>query len=137
MAFDGWLIKFGTVEFPPRYIAPASYDVEPEKREIIDKFKNMDNLNHFDIYKNRKAVIELSTKMGLHQKDIEDIQKIIRAGLLNEIEGKYKVTFWNPCKSVYQDAEMRMEDIRYPMRKVDPKNKDIIYDSFTIKLTEY
>lgn len=135
--FEGWIIKFGERELPVELLAPSSYDVEPEKRKIINEFRNADNLNFWDVHKNRKAVIEFSTKMGLHQKDVETIQEIFKAGLLNEIEGKYKVQFWNPHKAAYQKAEMRMDDIKYPMRKVDTRNKDIIYDSFLITLTEY
>lgn len=136
MAFEGWILKFGTVELPVTLIAPASYDVEV-KRTVLDSYEDENNLSHYEIHEKTHTTVTLSTKMGLHQKDIEEIQTVISAGLLDAVEGKYKVTYWDPSKSEYRTMQVKLGDVKYPFRKVDPGRKDIIYDSFAIELKEY
>lgn len=137
MAFQGWIIKFGDQEFPIHYIAPSSYTVVPEKRTILAEYLDMENTMHYEIHPSRKTVVEFTTKMGLHLKDVEKIQEVIRAGMVNEIESRYTVRVWNPYTLSYKTMEAKLDDIKYPMRKVDPNNKDILYDEIRIKLQEY
>lgn len=134
MAFEGWIIKFGNEKLPANYLAPSSYWVSPEKRTILDEYDDNNGTGYRDVASKKKAQVRFSTKMGLHQKDIEAIQEIVKSGLVNEISGMYHISFWNPHSSKYDEADAWMEDVEYPMRKVDPKNKDIIYDSIQFEL---
>lgn len=137
MAFEGWLIKFGESVMPVQYIAPSSYDITPEKRNVIDDWKDNNGKTHYDIFQARKVDVEFTTKLGLRQKELEEIQKILTAGLLNEHEGKYDITVWNPHNSNYKHIEAKADDVKYPMRKVDPENKDILYDGIKFGFREY
>lgn len=137
VAFEGWIIKFGETILPVTYIAPASYDVSPEKRKVIDDWTDNNGKMHYDIFQARKVDVEFTTKLGLNQKEVEDIQKILASGLLNEHEGRYDITIWNPHNSTYKRIEAKADDVRYPMRKVDSVRKDIIYDGIKFRFREY
>lgn len=137
MAFEGYIIKFGDAVFPVECLAPSSYDISPEKRSIINDWPDNNGKMHYDIHQARKVDVEFTTKMGLHQKELEEIQKVMKNGLLSEHEGKYDITVWNPYNSTYKHIEAKIDDVKYPMRKVDPAHKDIIYDSIKFRFREY
>lgn len=135
MAFEGWLIKFGGEIFPVNYIAPSSYRATPECGVVFDEYEDANGKGYRDVSMRKKSEIRFSTKLGLHQKDIEEIQRIIKNGIINESQRLCAVSFWSPKSSEYRTEEMWVEDIEYPMRKVDPDKKDIIYDNIEIILT--
>lgn len=135
--FEGWIIKFGQEELPVKYMAPSSYKIKPEEKGIADDWEDNTGKKHYDIDSHKRATITFNTKMGLHQKDIEEIQRIIKNGLISEQKSHYKVTAWNPYTSSYKEIDGKLDDIQYTMRKVDTAHKDIIYESITIKIEEY
>lgn len=135
--FEGWIIKFGQEKLPVKYMAPSSYRIKPEEKEIVDDWEDNTGRKHYDIATHKRATVTFNTKMGLHQRDIEEIQRIIKSGLISEHGSHYEVTVWNPYTSSYKEIEGKLDDIQYTMRKVDPAHKDIIYESITIKIEEY
>lgn len=135
--FEGYIIKFKEEVFPVELIAPSSYDITPEIRKIIHDWPDNNGTMHYDIYRAKKVDVQFSTKMSLHQKDVEKIQKVLKAGLISEHEGRYDITVWNPHSSTYKHIEAKADDIKYPMRKVDPIHNDIIYDSIKFRFREY
>lgn len=135
--FEGWLIKFGENIFPAKYITPSSYHVSPETRKIQQEWYSNRGKWQCAVGSHRRAVVSFETKMGLHQKDMEEIQRIIKSGISNENDGSCKVNIWNPETASYKQIEGKIDDIDYVMRKVDTEKKDIIYDSIKIRIKEY
>jgi len=61
----------------------------------------------------------------------------MKAGLIDELQRKYHVTFWNDETNSYQETDIYIPDITYTRKQVDRKNNTIIYASIKIATVEY
>lgn len=134
-AFEGWIIKFNGTELPVTYMDPSGYSVEPDTDNIANDWTDEAGHYHPDEYEHKRTKITIKIKKELHQDDIEKIFEIIKKGQKNGLN-EYIVSYWHTKDCVYKNGYFRMDDIKQEMKKVDPKHKDIIYNSFTLKFTE-
>lgn len=132
--FKGYLLKFGDVEFPTDYLLESSYRCTPNQRTVIDTFKSLDNITHRDVHKSYKTKIEIDTDSYFSLDVKAEMQDIFRAGLINEIERLYTVTYWNDETNKYATGKFFMDDIQFTILEVT--DDDIIYDSIKIVLQE-
>lgn len=135
MAFEGWIIKFNSVELPVTYMEPSGYSTEPDMTNLANDWEDEAGYYHTDEYEHKRTRITIKIKKELHQADIEKIFDIIGKGQKDGLN-EYIISYWHTREGMYKNGYFRMDDFKQEMRKVDPVHKDIIYNSFTLKFTE-
>lgn len=136
-AFEGWLLKFGSQEFPLRYLALDGCDSTPDQRTEIDSYRDADNLLHRETSPNHKTKLEYNTVDNLTLEDKIIIQQVMEAGLQDIVQRKYRITYWNDEKNEYETGDFYVPDITFRQKRVDRKRNMIIYGSIRIAMIEY
>lgn len=134
MPFEGYLLKFGTQILPHKYIRLSSYDTTPNQRTELSAVRDNNNYLCRVTSPNHKTTIKFST-ISLSLDEKTEIQAIMSNGLVNEIERKYKVTYWNDETNSYITSEFYMPDVNYPIKKIEGEN--IEYNPISYELIEY
>ena len=57
--------------------------------------------------------------------------------MINAVERKVRLTYWNSEIMDYASGEFYMPDIKYTISHVDQYRLNMVYDPFTITLIEY
>lgn len=136
--FEGYLIKFGNVIMPNKYLVLDGWKATPNQRVEADAYRDANGLLHRETLSNYKTQISLSVaELELTAK--MEFQSIINQAMLNETERKVDVTYWNDETNQYVKAPngFYLPDIEWTISNVDEKKKNITYKEFTVKLIEY
>lgn len=136
-AFEGWLIKFGNTVLPNELLALSGFNSTPNQR--IEKSAKR-NANQTLIRKTARAT---KTKMTFQTKDnltLDEkirIQNVINSGMINQLERKVNVTYWNDETNSYVTSAtgFYISDVQFPIKSI--KGNDIIYGSVKYTLVEY
>lgn len=136
VAYKGYLIKFGSTPFPEDCLTSPGYTCTPKNRHNWKKYRDNNATTHVDNAASTKASIVIETKEYLSTEKNARIQAALQDGLLNEIEQRYKVEFWDPSINDYRTAEMRLvEPIEYVV--LDTWDSGPVYDALSIELEEF
>ena len=136
--FEGYLIKFGNVIMPNKYLVLDGWQTTPNQRLEADAYRDANGLLHRETLPDYKTEIVLSVaELDLAEKI--EFQRIINQAMLNETERKVDVTYWNDETNeyVHSSTGFYLPDIKWTITHVDEEDKDIIYKAFTVKLIEY
>ncbi len=137
--FEGWLIKFGNVVLPNRFILADGWNSVPNQRIDIDAYRDANVLLHRETSKNYKTSLKLNLG-DMNLKEMEAFKTVIGLATLeinDRNQRKLSVTYWNDEELAYSHAQMYMTDTEYSIHTVDEVCRDIEYNSFTIELIEY
>ena len=134
MAYSRYLIAFNGVIFPTHYIKQGTYTVIPNQRTELSANRDNTNYLHRNTSPNHKTKISFETGF-LHLAEKTAIQNIMRNGLINEIERKYSMTYWNDETNDYRTAEFYMTDVTY--NPLDTVGNDIIYQPVKFDFIQY
>lgn len=136
MAFEGWLIKFGSTAVPNHYL--EGYKDTPNQRLEIDAYRDAAALLHRETSPNYKSKIIIPIrKLYLGEKIV--LKAIIDSGIVDggERERKVSMTYWNSEDLDYKSGVFYMADISYEVKHVNERKLDMVYEPFEITLTEY
>lgn len=134
MPFEGYLLKFGTQILPHKYIQLSSYDTTPNQRTELSAVRDNTNYLCRVTSPNHKTTIKFST-ISLSLAEKTEIQAIMLNGLVNEVERKYRITYWNDEINAYVTSDFYMPDVNYQIKKIEGKN--IEYNPISYELIEY
>jgi hypothetical protein len=134
MAYEGYLIAFGGYILPNSYLIQKGYSTTPNQRTELSATRDNNNYLCRVTSPNHKTTIKLTTGV-LHLSDKLAIQSIMAKGLVNEVERKYSVTYYNDETDSYSTGFFYMPDVTYPV--IDTLGNDIIYSSISFELIEY
>lgn len=135
MGFNGYLLKFGNVKFPLKYLMVSSYSAAPDQRTELQTFRTEDNQLHRIISPSYKTQIDFQTIPNMTNYEKTEMFKVFRNGLVSDIERKYKVEYWNDETDTYKTGYFYMPDISFTIKQID--GSSLIYDSVSISLIEY
>lgn len=135
--YKGYLLKFGNTPFPNKYINANSYQAAPLQRTENKAYRDANYLLHRNTNPNSKTSIEFSSRNGLHLKDKIQMKTKFKEGLLDSLERKYKVTYWDDDLDEYRTGIFYFADPKYPIMRTDDDKEDIIYGPIQFTLTEY
>jgi hypothetical protein len=135
--FQGWLLKFGTQEFPHEFIKRATWKSTPNQRLENDPWTDMKGYLHRDVMDHNRTKIEFETVDDLTLEEKIQCQNIINNAITNKAERKGKITYWNDETNTYEDAEVYIPDIDFTVNEIDKKRNMIFYASIRIALIEY
>ena len=136
--FEGYLIKFGNVIMPNKYLIVDGWQATPNQRLEADAYRDANGLLHRETLPDYKTEIVLSVaELDLAEK--MEFQSIVNQAMINEMERKVDVTYWNDGTNeyVHSSTGFYLPDIKWTITHVDEEDKDIIYKAFTVKLIEY
>ncbi len=135
--FDGWLIKFGTREFPLEHIAEEGYDCTPNQRQESNAWQDTAGNLHRDTASHYRTKIEITTMDELTLEELQEIQSVMNSSILDKRERKGKVTYWNNEENAYKEGIFYIPDIQFKIKRVDKVKKKLYHSSLRIALIEY
>ena len=139
MSFEGWLIKFGSVQLPNSYLLADGWESTPNQRTEISAWRDANILLHRDTSPNFKTSLKLNIKeMNLQER--EALKAVIGLATLPDTDKKQRrvqITYWNDEDLEYRSGVFYMTDTTYTIHRIDEDNKDIEYNGHTIELIEY
>ena len=132
--YQGYLLKFGSVVFPMKYIKSESYVSTDNQRTELKAYRNADNYLVRQTSPNYKTKIEFETS-PLLLSEYKEISSIIAAGTVNARERKVRVTYWSTESLRYQKAYMYIPDTDYTIK--NSFGKELLYNPIKFTLIEY
>ena len=135
--FQGWLLKFGTQEFPQEFIKKSGWKSTPNQRLENDPWSDTKGYLHRDVLPHNRTKIEFETVDDLTLDEKIRIQNVMNSAITNKAERKGKITYWNDETNTYTNAEVYIPDIDFTINEIDKKRGMIFYDSIRIALIEY
>lgn len=134
--FQGYILKFGNTIFPQKYLA-QSPTFTPYQRTEAEAYRDANNDLHRVTINNHKTKIEFSTIPNITLEQKIEIENAMKSGLLNEVERKYRVTYWNDDTNSYVSGDFYISDMSYNYVKVDTIKNTLVYDAISYSLIEY
>lgn len=136
--FKGYLLKFGNTVLPNKYLAIEKCTSTPNARVELEAYRDdyTQNLTRITA-EGKKTKEEFYTIEDLTLEQKIEIQAIMADGLVNELQRKYRVTYWNDEENVYKTTDIYIPDITYTRKRIDEKKNTIIYASIKLATIEY
>lgn len=136
MAYQGYIIKFGSVELPNSYIMLDSGNTQTPNQ--IEDIKATRSLNTREL--KRTVASGNITKFSIVIKPLTNTQlsalkNVMNQGLVSASERKYRVTYWNDWSLRYEVGNFYIPDITY--EKLLVTDDYILYNSFTMEFIGY
>jgi hypothetical protein len=136
--FAGYLLKFGDVEFPTRFLALDSCVETPNQRIELEAKRDeytQELIRTTSPYFKTKAVY--NTIDGLEVDDLQEIYTAMADGLINETQRKYECTYWNSELLDYDTGYIYMPDIEFGYSSIDAVSNKLFYKSLRFAIIEY
>lgn len=129
-------MKFGTVEVPLSYIKMDSGNEQtPNQREEIkaerdDYTRALMRVTADGMITNQSFVFR---RMNI--KERRALKNVMKSGLVDEKQRKYRVTYWNDENLQYEEGDVYIPDITFSRAIVS--DEGIVYNEFTMTLIGY
>lgn len=130
--YKGYLLKFENTEFPNNYF--AEYSSTPDQRMDNDAERDDNGSLQRSTLPTGKTSITFSTHI-LHLNEKINMQNIINSGIVNTVQRKCYVTYWNDETNSYDSGYFYIPDIEFSV--MDASKTDILYNPISIELIEY
>ncbi len=138
--FKGYILMFGSDEKGAsrfqHYLA-QNPTFTPNQRTEAEAYRDADNNLHRVTIDNHKTKIEFSTISDITLEEKQEFESIMRSGLIDSVQRKYRVTYWNDDINAYKSGDFYIADTSYSIVKVDTKANTLKYDSISYTLVEY
>lgn len=134
--FKGYYLKFGNTIFPHKYLAQEP-TLTPNQRTEAEAYRDANNDLHRITIDNYKTKMEFTTIEGLTIEDKLIIQNAMDSGLINQVERKYRVTYWNDEINDYSTGDFYIPDVSYVPHHIDRYRQTIVYNPVSFTLIEY
>lgn len=128
----GYLIKFGNTIMPNTYF--GEFTSTPDQR--LDTDSERDNTGYL-----RRTTLpngKTSIKFATHILDLDEkieFQSIINGSIVDIVQRKVSVTFWDDETNYYKTSVFYLPDIEYSI--MDANSQTIMYNPISVELIEY
>lgn len=134
-AYRGYLLKFGSSILPNDYLAYGNYKCTPYQRTEIETYRDDYTQELF-----RLTSLGLKTKIDaqirrMWLKDKIKVQNLLKSGLVDKLQRKYEVEYWNDEDNDYITGYFYIPDTTFSILWA-PRN-DLLYDFLRLALIEY
>ena len=133
--FQGYLLKFGSEVFPNKYLDFDNQASTPNQRAEAEAYVDANNELHRITLPKYRTKIEYNTIDDLSLADKIAIQDVMFKGLVDAVQRKYLVTYWNDETNSYETSNFYIPDTTFQIKMITADN--IIYRSFKLILIEY
>lgn len=130
--YKGYLLKFGNIIMPNGYF--TEYSSTPDQRLESDAERDNTGYLQRSTLPNGKTSITFSTHI-LHLDEKISFQNIINSSIINSVQRKCKVTFWDDEINDYKTSVFYIPDIEYQI--IDASATDVRYNPISVELIEY
>lgn len=137
MGFEGWLLKFGSQEFPLDLIKQKSWKSTPNQRQETEAWQDINGKLHRETASHFRTKIEFETVDDLTLEEKSKIQEVINSSVIDAKQRKANITYWNDETNSYTKAVVYVPDIDFTIKEIDVESKNIYYNSIRIALIEY
>jgi hypothetical protein len=134
LAYNGYLIKFGNTVLPFKYIAAGTYKAAPSQTADLDSYRDANAELHRNVVRNDIAKIEWETPY-LTDTEVLTLMNIINAAMINAMERKVTVTFYQDDQGTYRTGIFYVPDITFTVYQANAYG--VIYMPTRIALIEY
>ena len=134
--FKGYFLKFGDTIFPHEYLAQGS-DSTPFQRTEAEAYRDANDDLHRVTIPNHKSTFKITTIPQITLEEKIEIEEVMSRGLLNSIQRKYRVEYWNDDIGVndYCTGDFYIPNPTFSRTKII--DNTIIYDSLTYEFIQY
>lgn len=133
--YKGYLLKFGDYQLPNSFISeyPSVPSQRIEKKAWRD---NAEDLHRVTSPNFKTTLTPVIRAMSLDESIL--FEEIKKQGLLDHIERKYHVTYWNREMLDYDSGEFYVPDIEYVLKHIaDEETGEMYYESFVLEMVQY
>ena len=135
--FQGYLLKFGSVKLPNKYLKYDSYSVTPNQRTEIEAYRDDYTQElHRITAEGVKTKIEAEV-VPMYLEDKIEFMNVLKSGLEDALQRKYNVTYWNDEENSYKTGSFYIPDTQFSIHRIDIIRNSILYNSFKLTLIEY
>lgn len=132
--YEGYLLMVGKVKFPMEYIVASTYVSSPNQRTELKAYTNAQNKLIRQTSSRYRSKVEFETP-PLFLGELEEIRQIINQALINAVERKVSVKYWNDEDLVYKTMICYMPDIEYKIK--GNLNGTLLYEPIRLAFIEY
>lgn len=130
--YAGYLLKFGNNILPNHYI--SEYSSTPNQRQESSAERDQNGTLVRSTLPNFKSDITFSTHI-LRLDEKINFQNIINSSIINGVQRKCYVTYWNDETNSYSSGYFYIPDTQYSI--MDADNSDVMYNPISLELIEY
>ncbi len=130
--YNGFLIKFNNTVLPNNILL-SYYSIPNQRLETSAERDSLGELQR-DTLSNFKSSITFTTHI-LHLNEKIQLQNIINSSMINSVQRKCFITYWNDETNSYYTGYFYIPDITFTV--IDADADDIEYSPIEIELIEY
>lgn len=130
--YQGYLLKFGNNIMPNSYF--NEYSSTPNQRLDSDAERDNNGDLQRSTLPNGKTSITFSTHILFLDEKLK-FQEIINLSIINEVQRKCYVTYWNDETNTYSSGYFYIPDIEFSI--MDADSDTIKYNPISVELIEY
>ena len=135
MAYSGFLLRVGNYQITgAKYIEYSKYNVTRNIQDL-DSYRDANGKLHRNALDHVPLKVELETRSGLTNQDIEDFFGTIRANFTVSSERKAIVSVYVPELNDYVTQEMYMPDPQFKIKRID--GTTVYYESIRFAFIGY
>lgn len=134
--WQGFLLKFGTVEVPLSYIKMGDGNTQtPNQREEIKAERDDYTRKLMRVTADGMITKQIFQFKQMSYKKVKALQNVMKQGLVDKKQRKYNVTYWNLENMQYEKGDIYIPDIEYTIARAD--ENDLIIGEFSMALIGY
>ncbi len=130
--YNGYLLKFGSQILPNSFL--LEYKSTPNRRSEASAETDQNGALIRETLTHTRSTLSFSTHILKLDQKIQ-FQSIINSSIINALQRKATVEYWNDETNSYSSGYFYIPDIEYSVKDAD--NTDILYNPISVELIEY
>lgn len=132
--YEGYLIMLGNIKFPMKYILQGTYKSTPNQRTEMKAYTNAQNKLIRQTSPRYRSKVEFETP-PLFLDELEEIRTMINKAIINAVERKGIVKYFNEEDLRYKTMTCYMPDVEYTTK--GELNGTLLYEPIRLAFIEY
>lgn len=133
--FQGYYVRTYNGVILDQYLAVEGFKATPDQRQDKDSYRDGYGKLHRNVLPNVATTLELTTVEGLDIDQVIAFKNAIATGIINNMERKVSLTYWNDERMAYCTDIFYMPDMTFTHSRI--QNGVPIYKSMTFKFIGY
>jgi hypothetical protein len=133
--FRGYLVKAYNGTILDQYLAAEGFKCTPDQRQDKDSYRDGYGILHRNVLPGVTSTLELTTLDGLNVDQVAAFKEAIESGVINSMERKLTLTYWNDERMTYCTDTFYMPDMTFTYSRI--QGGTLIYKSTTFKFIGY
>lgn len=136
-SYNGYLLKIGGRTIPNKYIQYDSYTIQPNQRQDLDPYRDLDGVLHRNVVRNMPSVIKFNTK-PMFEEDMQAFMGIINGGFSNRDERKGSIQYYDFETFSYKTGDFYMAQPEFTIHYIwELRKRRMLFDAMAIEFIGY